>query len=240
MDDLSDKLGISIASYIGHYEVIEECIKSCLSLKAKYVGLSVENRNINTENHPNGYLSLFEEMDSVSFIKNLIASKGGSWISQHLSNISLIKTFNSEIEYLLLINGDCIIGDSVGFYEVLKEFILGNFDVIPTARFSRKGRCFGTMGIIGKIDPIIKMLGVMNDLVSDKTFVRSGNEQRMAIACRKLNLKVFNVVSSNDVSFCSLGEGTWAGRMKFFHLHNKWSKNKYGLDGWWNSEKKSS
>ena len=237
MDNLSDKLGISIASHIGHYKVIEECIKSCLGLRAKYIGLSIENRGVYTENISNGYLSLFEKIDSVLFIKNLIVNKGGSWVSQHLSNISLIKTFNSEIKYLLLINGDCVIGNSTGFYEILKEFILGNFDIIPTARFSRKGRCFGTMGIIGKIDSTIKMLGVMNDLITNKTFIRSGNEQRMATACRKLNLKIFNVVSPSDVSFCSLGEGTWAGRMKFFHLHNEWSKSKYGSKGWWNSEK---
>lgn len=237
--NLSDKLGISIASYVGQYGVIEKCINSCLDLKPGYVGLSVENKDMCLENSPNGYLNLFEKVDSVSFMKNLISVKGGHWIGQHLSNISLVKTFNSNVKYLLLINGDCVIGDPIGFYGVLEEFILRDSDILPTAMFNRKAKCFGTMGVIGKIDSIIKLLKLMKTLIEIDTFVRSGNEQRMEIACRKLRFNVFDVVNSSDLSFCFPGEGTWAGRMKFSHLHNEWSKRKYGSDGWWRNDKSS-
>jgi len=239
MNDLSNKLGISIASYTGQYKVIEESIQSCINLKAKYTGISIENRNVSAENNSDKYLNLFKKMDSILFVKNLIANRGGAWVSQHLANTSLIKTFNPEVKYLLLINGDCVIRNSVGFHEVLEEFALNNSDILPTARFIRKGRCFGTMGIIGKLDSTIEMLKMMNRLIVDNFFTRSGNEHRMAVACRKLNLKIFNVISPKNVSFCSFDEGTWAGRMGFFHLHNEWSKVKYGMNGWWNSEKSS-
>lgn len=239
MNNLSDKLGISIAGYVNQYSIIKRCIESCLKLLPRYIGVSIDNQGSIFREKEKKFLDIFYKVDTVSFVSNLVKIKGGHWVGQHLLTILTMKEFNPEIKYVLLINGDCVINKGSGFHEILREFSLKGFDLLPTACYGRRRRiCVGTMGMIAKIDSSIKILSKMKDFLVNEVPTSSGNEERVFLACEELGLKISEVTNPDNVSFCPpVTGGMWAEKMGFLHLHNEGDGVKYEYDGWWRNEK---
>lgn len=143
----------------------------------------------------------------------------------YMWQLRLAGGFMSQFEYVLCVNGDCIIEKPEGFQSLLELLISSDCDImssgptlereIGTAGFLVKGKAFAAIGqhMINHVVPFEEY---------EKSTQEFGNtEGRLAVACRELGLKAFKVpVEPFNEQHHEPG-GTWYELIGFRHIHGE-------------------
>jgi hypothetical protein len=128
-----------------------------------------------------------------------------------------------NFEYVLCVNGDCIIEKPEGFPELLS--LLGDADIMSSGPMLE--REIGTAGLLMRTDAFFKISKHLIDHVVpfeeyEKSTQDFGNtEGRLAVAVRELGLKKIEVEPPYNEQLHIPGHGTWWNILGFRHIHGE-------------------
>jgi hypothetical protein len=214
------KLLVTIPTHPGHRRFINTCIDHAKQLNPVDItlvydnGLNLEEKELNLETY-------LPPQDVCIKLSSILLNRrdqkwggvGVPWNYQQRDVLGLV--YARKPDYILSINGDCVITKVRGFFDLIEKMEKGNYDIAPC--HYREDNA-GTMAFLSTYDGFVK---IFNYYIT--TFEQSMNaEGRLALSIKKTNSKAYDTGFPFDRAFSrsdSYLEGVWAKELGLIHLH---------------------
>ena len=225
----TSKLGIAVIAHQGHRRFLKPCIDSCKKMNPARIVVVYDARFTAAPTHPiDRILPMYDVIQSATdwYISD-VGPRVNSWLWLSQTAMSLLK--NTGVEYVLSINGDCMVGKPDGIHTI-KAMMEEESATIITSDYRGEGFA-GTTSYFTTIDIGLK---ITNHLVENALKPRMpdgkafGNpEGRMGKAISIQGIVCAKNIRNPEHGQFSYGDrGTWGDVLDFNHLHGaeKWRK----------------
>lgn len=205
--------GVLIPTHEGQFPTLPECIQSCKELSPDIILLSQDySRKVKV---PKNIRKLV-----TGVIYQEVSGRSKHWIYHQKAGVNVF--LDTGIDYVMTINGDCVITKPEGFPSLFQKFVDSGCDIMCCSNNRGFSPGLGTLWMLYNLD---SMASIVFKMINDfNNWIKLSCEARLEDAVNKLGYKVFEVENPEHFDFKPEKnpnkKGTLITELGLVHKHN--------------------